>query len=150
VQHDTYADFYAKDPRRRRTPLLHVKPLPNNQPRCSSGCRASRHIKWAKRTPGETETKRRMMTGGIDDGIAIILAHRHPHYLTMSSSASHMLPPPVLGARRACVPYTPAFRASTCASCDRSVRDAVGVLVRLGARIVGAGASGLGVRGICL
>jgi hypothetical protein len=32
VQHDTYADFYAKDPRRRRTPLLHVKPLPNNQP----------------------------------------------------------------------------------------------------------------------
>ncbi|KAF8497842.1 hypothetical protein F5888DRAFT_1695905 [Russula emetica] len=32
VQHDTYADFYAKDSRRRRTPLLHVKPLPNNQP----------------------------------------------------------------------------------------------------------------------
>ncbi|KAH9995293.1 hypothetical protein BJV77DRAFT_1066374 [Russula vinacea] len=32
VQHDTYADFYSKDPRRRRTPLLHVKPLPNNQP----------------------------------------------------------------------------------------------------------------------
>jgi hypothetical protein len=32
VQHDTYADFYAKDPRRRRTPLLRVKPLPNNQP----------------------------------------------------------------------------------------------------------------------
>jgi len=31
VQHDTYADFYSKDPRRRRTPLLHVKPLPNNQ-----------------------------------------------------------------------------------------------------------------------
>lgn len=31
-QHDTYADFYAKDPRRRRTPLLHVKPLPNNHP----------------------------------------------------------------------------------------------------------------------
>ncbi|KAH8985365.1 hypothetical protein EDB92DRAFT_1365134 [Lactarius akahatsu] len=32
VQHDSYADFYAKDPRRRRTPLLRVKPLPNNQP----------------------------------------------------------------------------------------------------------------------
>jgi len=32
VQHDTYADFYSKDPRRRKTPLLHVKPLPNNQP----------------------------------------------------------------------------------------------------------------------
>jgi hypothetical protein len=32
VQHDTYADFYSKDPRRRRTPLLRVKPLPNNQP----------------------------------------------------------------------------------------------------------------------
>jgi hypothetical protein len=32
VQHNTYGDFYAKDPRRRRTPLLHVKPLPNNQP----------------------------------------------------------------------------------------------------------------------
>ncbi|KAI9507082.1 hypothetical protein F5148DRAFT_162085 [Russula earlei] len=31
-QHDTYADFYSKDPRRRKTPLLHVKPLPNNQP----------------------------------------------------------------------------------------------------------------------
>jgi hypothetical protein len=32
VQHDTYADFYSKDPRRRRTPLLLVKPLPNNRP----------------------------------------------------------------------------------------------------------------------
>ncbi|KAI0286466.1 hypothetical protein BC826DRAFT_82290 [Russula brevipes] len=32
VQHDTYADFYARDPRRRKTPLLHVKPLPNNHP----------------------------------------------------------------------------------------------------------------------
>ncbi|KAH9975129.1 hypothetical protein BGW80DRAFT_131911 [Lactifluus volemus] len=32
VQYNTYADFYAKDPRRRKTPLLHVKPLPNNQP----------------------------------------------------------------------------------------------------------------------
>jgi hypothetical protein len=32
VQHDSYADFYTKDPRRRRTPLLRVKPLPNNQP----------------------------------------------------------------------------------------------------------------------
>lgn len=32
VQHDTYADFYSKDPRRRKTPLLLVKPLPNNQP----------------------------------------------------------------------------------------------------------------------
>ncbi len=32
AQHDTYADFYARDPRRRRTPLLRVKPLPNNQP----------------------------------------------------------------------------------------------------------------------
>ena len=32
VQHDSYADFFAKDPRRRRTPLLRVKPLPNNDP----------------------------------------------------------------------------------------------------------------------
>jgi hypothetical protein len=81
---------------------------------------------------------------------------------TMSSSASHMLPPPVtpppvflaLGARRACVPYTPAFQGidlrvvrPLSAREKLAMRDAVGVLVRLGARVVGAEAGGLGVRG---
>ena len=32
VPNNTYAGFFAKDARRRKTPLLHVKPLPNNQP----------------------------------------------------------------------------------------------------------------------
>jgi len=85
---------------------------------------------------------------------------------TMSSSASsHLLPPPppvvtpppvflALGARRACVPYTPAFQGidlrvvrPLSAREKLAMRDAVGVLVRLGARVVGAEAGGLGVRG---
>jgi len=67
------------------------------------------------------------------------------------------LPPPVflaLGARRACVPYTPAFQGidlrvvrPLSAREKLAMRDAVGVLVRLGAKVVGAEAGGLGVRG---
>ena len=82
-----------------------------------------------------------------------------------ASSASRLLPqprqppppPPVflaLGARRACVPYTPAFQGidlrvvrPLSAREKLAMRDAVSVLVRLGARVVGAEAGGLGVRG---
>jgi hypothetical protein len=66
-------------------------------------------------------------------------------------------PPPVflaLGARRACVPYTPAFQGIDIrvvrplgAREKLAMRDAVSVLVRLGAKVVGAEAGGLGVRG---
>jgi len=71
-----------------------------------------------------------------------------------------MLPPPpppvflALGARRACVPYTPAFQGidirvvrPLSAREKLAMRDAVCVLVRLGAKVVGAEAGGLGVRG---
>lgn len=80
---------------------------------------------------------------------------------TRSSAQSLLLqqrpPPPVflaLGARRACVPYTPAFQGidlrvvrPLSAREKLAMRDAVSVLVRLGARVVGAEAGGLGVRG---
>ena len=59
-----------------------------------------------------------------------------------------------LGARRACVPYTPAFQGidlrvvqPLSAREKLAMRDAVSVLVWLGARIVAAEAGGLGVRG---
>jgi len=77
--------------------------------------------------------------------------------LSSSAASSHLPPPPVflaLGARRACVPDMPAFRGIDirvvrpfCAREKLAMRDAVGVLVRLGARVVGAEAGGLGVRG---
>ena len=80
---------------------------------------------------------------------------------TRSSAQSLLLqqrpPPPVflaLGARRACVPYTPAFQGvdlrvvrPLSAREKLAMRDAVSVLVSLGARVVGAEAGGLGVRG---
>ena len=77
-----------------------------------------------------------------------------------ASSTSRVLrppPPPVflaLGARRACVPYTPAFQGidirvvrPLSAREKLAMRDTVSVLVRLGAKVVGAEAGGLGVRG---
>jgi len=82
-----------------------------------------------------------------------------------SSASSHLLPPPppvvtpplvflALGARRACVPYTPAFQSidlrivrPLSTRSKLAMRDAVNVLVRLGARVVGAEAGGLGVGG---
>lgn len=84
-----------------------------------------------------------------------------PSSSTRSSAQSLLLqqrpPPPVflaLGARRACVPYTPAFQGidlrvvrPLSAREKLAMRDAVSVLVRLGARVVGAEAGGLGVRG---
>ncbi|KAH9058165.1 hypothetical protein EDB87DRAFT_956070 [Lactarius vividus] len=84
-----------------------------------------------------------------------------PTSSTRSSAQSLLLqqrpPPPVflaLGARRACVPYTPAFQGvdlrvvrPLSAREKLAMRDAVSVLVRLGARVVGAEAGGLGVRG---
>jgi hypothetical protein len=91
--------------------------------------------------------------------------HRHTSStsvssVTSASSASRVLqspPPPVflaLGARRACVPYTPAFQGidirvvRPLSSREKlAMRDAVSVLVRLGAKVVGAEAGGLGVRG---
>jgi hypothetical protein len=95
--------------------------------------------------------------------------HRDHHHRTSSastsvssaSSTSRVLqpppPPPVflaLGARRACVPYTPAFQGidirvvrPLSAREKLAMRDAVSVLVRLGAKVVGAEAGGLGVRG---
>ena len=75
-----------------------------------------------------------------------------------STSGVHQSPPPpvflALGARRACVPYTPAFQGidirvvrPLSAREKLAMRDAVSVLVRLGAKVVGAEAGGLGVRG---
>jgi hypothetical protein len=82
-----------------------------------------------------------------------------------SSASSRLLPPPppvvapppvflALGARRACVPYTPAFQGidlrvvrPLSAREKLAMRDAVCVLVRLGARVICAEAGGLGVRG---
>ena len=82
-----------------------------------------------------------------------------------ASSASRLLPqprqppppPPVflaLGARRVCVPYPPAFQdidlrvvRPLSAREKLAMRDAVSVLVWLGARVVAAEAGGLGVRG---
>ncbi|KAF8258443.1 hypothetical protein EI94DRAFT_1754663 [Lactarius quietus] len=105
-------------------------------------------------------------TGSGDDG-ARTSPRRHrgepasPSSSTRSSAQSLLLqqrpPPPVflaLGARRACVPYTPAFQGvdlrvvrPLSAREKLAMRDAVSVLVRLGARVVGAEAGGLGVRG---
>jgi hypothetical protein len=92
--------------------------------------------------------------------------HRHHDNASASSAASRLppqlppLPPPpppvflALVARRACIPYTPAFQGidlrvvrPLSAREKLAVRDAVSVLVRLGARVVGAEAGGLGVRG---
>ena len=86
--------------------------------------------------------------------------HRDHHSSSSASSTSRMLPPPpppvflALGARRACVPYTPAFQGidirvvrPLSAREKLAMRDAVCVLVRLGAKVVGAEAGGLGVRG---
>ena len=80
--------------------------------------------------------------------------------VSFASSTSGVLqspPPPVflaLGARRACVPYTPAFQGidirvvRPLSTREKlAMRDAVSVLVRLGAKVVGAEAGGLGVRG---
>jgi hypothetical protein len=88
--------------------------------------------------------------------------HRDRRASSVSSSASRLMPPPpppppvflALGARRACIPYTPAFQGidirvvrPLSAREKLAMRDAVSVLVRLGARVVGAEAGGLGVRG---
>jgi hypothetical protein len=91
--------------------------------------------------------------------------HRDRHSSSSASSNSRMAtpppppppPPPVflaLGARRACVPYTPAFQGidirvvRPLSSREKlAMRDAVCVLVRLGAKVVGAEAGGVGVRG---
>src|SRR5258707_7558334 len=81
------------------------------------------------------------------------------------AASSHLPPPPppvvtpppvflALGTRHACVSYTPAFQGIDLrvvrplgAREKLAMRDAVGVLVRLGAKVVRAGAGGLGVRG---
>ncbi len=70
-------------------------------------------------------------------------------------ASSHLPPPPVflaLGARRACVPYTPAFQGIDLrvvrplgARENLAMHDAVGVLVRLGARVARAEAGRCGV-----
>ena len=86
--------------------------------------------------------------------------HQASSSASSASSASRLLPPPAppvflaLGARRACIPYTPAFQGidtrvvrPLSAREKLAMRDAVSVLVRLGARVVGAEAGGLGVRG---
>jgi len=101
-------------------------------------------------------------TGGGDGGTPRRRGEpASPSSSTRSSAQSLLLqqrpPPPVflaLGARRACVPYTPAFQGidlrvvrPLSAREKLAMRDAVSVLVRLGARVVSAEAGGLGVRG---
>jgi len=82
--------------------------------------------------------------------------------LSSSAASSHLPPPPppvvapppvflALGACRACVPYIPGFQGIDSdlrvAGEELAMRDAVGVLGRLGTRDVGAEAGELGVRG---
>jgi len=86
-----------------------------------------------------------MMTGGIDDVIRIICDD-------VVVGFAHAPAACVPCAR--CAPYTPAFQGidlrvvrPLSAREKLAMRDAVGVLVRLGARVIGAEAGGLGVRG---
>ena len=136
--------------RRQRTVVPPAPPLPPVQfwlpgfPAYKmSQARSGRSANAAKDDHSEKEERRR---------------GRHCDHRTSSTSRSLPPPPPPeflpLGARRACVPYTPAFQGidirvvrPPSAREKLAMRDAVSVLVRLGAKVVGAEVGGLGARG---
>ena len=140
----------------RRTPRRWYL-LRHHYPRCNSGCRGSRHIKWTWHAPGEQARARRAtlrrvtMTAGGRGGVGI--AGHHPLRLRLQllvSSGSHRHRhryryrlcslSSVRGAHAYRVRLR--FRALICASCSRSVRARSLLCATPSAFLFGLGVSG--------